>query len=156
MMKKLLLLLACIAVPLCLGAWAGIVTSSNIATWYAHLHQPSFNPPNWLFAPVWTTLYILMGVSFYLVLQAAPTLAKSKAVQIAIFQLALNTLWSFLFFYFHLIGIALLEILLMWLSILWMIRAYWPIHRFAAILQIPYLAWVSFASILNAAYFLLN
>jgi benzodiazapine receptor len=156
MMKKFFLLLACIAVPLFLGAWAGIVTSSNIVTWYAQLRQPSFNPPNWVFAPVWTSLYILMGISFYLVLQVAETPFKSKAIQISLLQMVLNTLWSFLFFYFHLIGSALVEIIVMWLSIFWMIRAYWPIHRLAALLQIPYLAWVSFASILNAAYFLLN
>lgn len=155
-MKKLLLLIACITVPLALGAWAGIVTSSNIASWYETLNKPSFRPPNWLFAPVWTTLYVLMGISFLLIIQDKKSASKTRAIQYAITQLVLNTLWSFLFFYFHQIGIALVEIVLLWLSIFMMIRAYFPIHRLAAVLQIPYLAWVSFASMLNAAYYFLN
>lgn len=155
-MKKLLLLIACITVPLALGAWAGIVTSSNIASWYETLNKPSFRPPNWLFAPVWTSLYVLMGVSFFLIIQDKTSLSKRRAIQYAIIQLGFNTLWSFLFFYFHQIGIALVEIILLWLSIFMMIRAYYQINRLAAVLQIPYLAWVSFASILNAAYYFLN
>lgn len=155
-MKKLLLLIACITVPLALGAWAGIVTSSNIASWYETLNKPSFRPPNWVFAPVWTSLYVLMGVSFFLIIQDKTSLSKRRAIQYAIIQLGFNTLWSFLFFYFHQIGIALVEIILLWLSIFMMIRAYYPINRLAAVLQIPYLAWVSFASILNAAYYFLN
>ncbi len=156
MIKKILTLIACIAVPLALGAWAGIVTSANIATWFEPLNAPPFRPPNWLFAPVWTTLYILMGISFFLILQNKTTLPKRNAIIISIVQLALNTLWSFLFFYYHQLGIALVEIVMIWMSILWMIRSYYPINKTAALLQIPYLAWVSFATILNAAYFFLN
>lgn len=155
-MKKILILLLCIAVPLGLGAWAGIVTSTNIPTWFETLNAPSFRPPNWLFAPVWTTLYILMGISFFLILQSKTKLPKRNAIIISIVQLSLNTLWSFLFFYFHQLGIALVEIIMIWLSIILMIRSYYPINKAAALLQMPYLAWVSFASILNAAYFFLN
>lgn len=156
MIKKILTLIACIAVPLSLGAWAGIVTSANIATWFEPLNAPPFRPPNWLFAPVWTTLYILMGISFFLILQSKTNLPKRNAIIISIVQLALNTLWSFLFFYYHQLGIALIEIIMIWISILLMIRSYYPIDKIAAYLQIPYLAWVSFATILNAAYFFLN
>lgn len=156
MIKKILTLLACIAVPLALGAWAGIATSANIATWFKPLNAPFFRPPNWLFAPVWTTLYILMGVSFFMILQSKTKLSKNKAITVSVVQLALNTLWSFLFFYYHQLGIALVEIIMIWVSILMMIRSYYPINKIAAYLQIPYLAWVSFATILNAAYFFLN
>jgi tryptophan-rich sensory protein len=155
-MKKILTLIACITVPLALGAWAGIVTSRNIAAWFETLIHPSFRPPNWLFGPVWTSLYILMGVSFFLILQTKTTQSKKVAIRFTLLQMLLNTMWSFLFFYFHQLGTSLVEIILLWLFILSMIRAYYPIHKIAAYLQIPYLAWVSFASILNAAYYFLN
>jgi translocator protein len=155
-MKKILTLIACITVPLALGAWAGIVTSRNIAAWFETLIHPSFRPPNWLFGPVWTSLYILMGVSFFLILQTKTTQSKKVAIRFTLLQMLLNTMWSFLFFYFHQLGTSLVEIILLWLCILSMIRAYYSIHKIAAYLQIPYLAWVSFASILNAAYYFLN
>lgn len=155
-MKKILTLSACIGVPIALGAWAGVVTSSNIVTWYEMLNRPSFRPPNWLFAPVWTSLYILMGISFFLILQTKSTLSKNAAIQFTVLQMLLNTLWSFLFFYFHQLGTSLVEIILLWTCIFMMIRAYYPINKLAAYLQIPYLAWVSFATILNAAYYFLN
>lgn len=155
-MKKILTLIACITVPLALGAWAGIVTSTNIAAWFETLIHPSFRPPNWLFGPVWTSLYILMGISFFLVLESKSSQSKKVAIRFTLLQMLLNTMWSFLFFYFHQLGTSLVEIILLWLCILSMIRAYYPIHKIAAYLQIPYLAWVSFASILNAAYYFLN
>lgn len=155
-MKKILTLIACITVPLALGAWAGIVTSRNIAAWFETLVHPSFRPPNWLFGPVWTSLYILMGISFFLVLESKSSQSKKVAIRFTLLQMLLNTMWSFLFFYFHQLGTSLVEIILLWLCILSMIRAYYPIHKIAAYLQIPYLAWVSFASILNAAYYFLN
>lgn len=148
--------MACITVPLALGAWAGMVTSSNIAAWFETLIHPSFRPPNWLFAPVWTSLYILMGISFFLVLQSKTSHSKKSAIGITAVQMVLNTLWSFLFFYFHQLGIALAEIIALWITIFMMMRAYYPIHKMAAYLQIPYLAWVSFATVLNAAYYFLN
>jgi tryptophan-rich sensory protein len=155
-MKKILTLIACITVPLALGAWAGIVTSRNIAAWFETLIHPSFRPPNWLFGPVWTSLYILMGISFFLILESKSSHSKKVAIRYTLLQMLLNTMWSFLFFYFHQLGTSLVEIILLWLCILLMIRAYYPIHKIAAYLQIPYLAWVSFASILNAAYYFLN
>lgn len=156
MLKKILILIACIAVPLGLGAWAGIVTSANIASWFESLNAPSFRPPNWLFGPVWSALYVLMGISFFMILQTKTRDSKNTAISITIVQMVLNTLWSFLFFKFHLLGGALIDIILLWLGIIWMIRSYYPINKTAAWLQIPYLAWVSFASVLNGAYYYLN
>lgn len=156
MVKKILLFIACLAVPLGLGAWAGIVTSANIASWFETLKSPVFRPPNWLFAPVWTSLYILMGVSFFIILTKKTRCSKKTAIAVTIAQMLLNTLWSFLFFKFHLLGIALLDILLLWAAIILMIRSYYRLNTTAALLQIPYLLWVSFATILNAAYFILN
>ena len=155
-MKKVLTFLACIAVPLGLGALGGIVTSSNINSWYETLNQPSFRPPNWLFGPVWTVLYILMGVSFFMILQAPASSNKKRAIRVAVIQMLLNSIWSFLFFYFHQLAVALVDIIVLWIFILTMIITYYPLNKTASLLQIPYLAWVSFATILNAAFVYLN
>ena len=155
-MKKALILVACIAVPLLLGAWASIPTMANIPTWYNSLNKPSFNPPNWLFGPVWTLLYILMGISFFLIIISPGTNDKKGAIRITIIQMILNTTWSFLFFEYHLMGLALADILLLWTCIIGMIFAYYPIKKSAAFLQVPYLFWVSFATVLNASYCYLN
>ena len=156
MVKKIIVFLLCLAVPLGLEAWAGIVTSANIASWFETLKAPFFRPPNWVFAPVWTALYILMGISFFMVVTKKTRCSKKFAIGITIAQMVLNTLWSFLFFKFHLLGIALIDILLLWVAILFMIRTFYRLNTIAALLQIPYLLWVSFATILNAAYFILN
>jgi tryptophan-rich sensory protein len=155
-MHKYFKLLLCIVAPLATGAVAGIVTSANINTWYGYLSKPSFNPPNYLFAPVWTTLYVLMGISFFLILQSPKSTLRSNAIRVFVVQWILNFCWSFLFFQFHALGLALVEILCMWLSILAMIYLFSKINKTAGYLQIPYLLWVSFASILNAAIYLLN
>lgn len=155
-MKKVLTFLACIAVPLGLGALGGVVTSSNINSWYVTLNQPSFRPPNWLFGPVWTVLYILMGVSFFMILQATASSNKKRAIRVAVIQMLLNSIWSFLFFYFHQLAVALVDIIVLWIFILTMIITYYPLNKTASLLQIPYLAWVSFATILNAAFVYLN
>jgi translocator protein len=155
-MKKVHTLIICIAIPLILGAFASLVTIPNIKTWYIKLNKPFFSPPNWVFAPVWTILYIFIGVSFFLVIFSPKAINKNTAIVFAVVQMLLNTLWSFLFFQYHLLSIALVDILLLWIFILGMIRAYYPINKTASLLQIPYLIWVSFATILNAAYLYLN
>lgn len=154
--KNGLTLLICLSAPLLIGSISGIATASNINTWYALLNKPSFNPPNYLFGPVWTLLYLLMGVSLYLIWQAPASVAKRNALIIFAIQLALNFAWSFLFFEFKLLGVALVEILLMWASIIAMIWLFKPINKTAAYLQIPYLCWVSFASLLNFSIWQLN
>jgi len=138
------------------GAVAGIFTGQSVSGWYATLNQPSFNPPNWVFGPVWSTLYFLMGISLWLVLKLKPSLQRNRAILIFIVQLVLNFLWSFLFFYFNLIGAALIDIILLWGSILTMLFLFFRLRPVAAYINIPYLLWVSFATVLNTAYFFLN
>lgn len=155
-MKNSIKLILCIIIPLSIGALSGIATSSGVNDWFLTINKPSFNPPNYLFAPVWTGLYILMGISLYLVLKTPPSGSKKPAVAIFIVQLFLNFCWSFLFFKYQLIGVAFIEIILIWISIICMIYEFYKINRWAAWLQLPYLLWVSFASILNGAIWWLN
>ena len=155
-MKNSLKLLLCIIIPLGIGAVSGIATASSIDAWYVNIEKPSFNPPNYLFGPVWTTLYILMGISFYMILQSQKNELRTKAIAIFCIQLFLNFWWSFIFFKFQLLGFAFIEIILIWLSIAAMIIVFFEINKTAALLQIPYLLWVSFASVLNGTIWLLN
>lgn len=154
-MKKGTKLSLSILLPLIIGGISGYFTASNIESWYVTLIKPSFNPPNYLFGPVWTALYVLMGVSFYLILNSAKA-DKNKLIGIYLFQLTLNILWSFIFFKFHALGIAAIEIILLWFSILMMIIMFYKTNKWAALINIPYLMWVSFASILNISIYLLN
>ena len=149
-------LIASILLPLTIGAVAGIFTSKAVPVWYATLNRPSFNPPNWLFGPVWTTLYILMGISLFLIWKQAKSKERNLAILIFLIQLVLNFAWSFIFFYFNRIGLALAEIILLWISIVVMLIQFYKIKPVAVYINIPYVLWVSFASILNASYFLLN
>jgi translocator protein len=145
-----------LAIPLAVGAIAGAFTADAIPEWYTSLNKPSFNPPNWIFAPVWTTLYILMGISFFMVWKQPPGSVRNMAIVSFWVQLFLNFGWSFLFFYFKVIGVALAEIILLWGSILFMMNRFYRINPLTAYLNIPYLLWVSFATLLNAAYYFLN
>jgi benzodiazapine receptor len=155
-MKTSLKLLLCIIIPLAIGAVSGVATASSIDTWYVNIEKPSFNPPNYLFGPVWTTLYVLMGISFFMIIQAKKSELKTKAITIFCIQLFLNFWWSFIFFKFQLLGLAFIEIILIWLSIAAMIILFFEINKTAALLQIPYLLWVSYASVLNGTIWLLN
>lgn len=155
-MKKISKLLICILIPLIVGGVSGYFTITNIATWYVTLIKPTFNPPNYLFGPVWTTLYILMGVSLFIALNKAKELDRNKIILIFSLQLILNFLWSFIFFEFHQLGLACLEILAMWFSILSMILLFYKTNKWAAYINIPYLLWVSFASVLTFSIYFLN
>ncbi len=155
-MNKTLKLILCITLTLSIGAISGIATASGINGWYVTLNKPTFNPPNYLFGPVWSMLYILMGISFYLVLQANNSIVRKRAIIIFCTQLILNFFWSFLFFKFQLVGLAFAEIIFIWLSILAMIFTFYKINKTASYLQIPYLLWVSFASVLNGSIWMLN
>jgi tryptophan-rich sensory protein len=139
------------------GAIGSPFTFPAIPTWYATLSKPFFSPPNWVFGPVWTMLYILMGISAYLIWQHG---WKKKQVRFALFlfgmQLFLNALWSILFFGLRSPFYGLLCIIPLWICIALCIRAFYPIERWAAYLLVPYLLWVSFATILNAAIWMLN
>lgn len=153
---KILRLVFSLLLPLLAGGVAGIFTASAIPEWYSTLHPPSFNPPNQVFGPVWTLLYLLMGISCYRIWILPPSAARQQALLIYFLQLTLNFFWSFIFFYFRALGWALLEIIVLWITIVLMIRAFYPLDQRAALLQIPYLLWVTFATVLNAAYVWLN
>lgn len=139
-----------------IGAIGGIATASGVNDWYLTIVKPSFNPPNYLFGPVWSFLYLLMGVSFYLILKSPKNHFRKPAIYIFLTQLGLNFLWSFIFFKFQLLGVAFIEILLIWISILTMILIFRRINKTASYLQIPYILWVSFASVLNGSIWYLN
>jgi benzodiazapine receptor len=155
-MKNYLKLFLCILIPLTVGGLSGFFTASSIPSWYSTLIKPSFNPPNYLFGPVWTTLYILMGISFYLVHEGCSKEEKRKVMIVFSIQLILNFFWSIIFFLYQQPGLAAIEIVVMWLSIAYMIYVFYPIHKLASLLQVPYLLWVSFASVLNISIYLLN
>ncbi len=153
-MNKSIKLILCILLPLLVGGISGYFTSQSIPNWFVYLNKPSFNPPNYLFGPVWTLLYILMGISFYLVINKPKV--NWLLVSVFITQLILNFFWSFIFFNAHNLGLALFEIILLWASILAMIILFYKTNKWAAILNIPYLLWVSFATLLNYSIYSLN
>lgn len=155
-MSKTLKLILCILLPLSVGVISSIATATGVRGWYLTLQKPFFNPPNYLFAPMWTILYILMGVSFYLVLQSHDVVLKKRAVIIFSIQLFLNFCWSFIFFKYHSAGVALIDIICLWLFIAGMILSFYAVNKRAGFLQLPYLLWVSFATALNAAIYILN
>lgn len=134
----------------------GAVATANAATFYATLLQPSWAPPAWLFGPVWSALYILMGVAAWLVWRRHGFGGAATALGLFVIQLVANALWSWLFFKWRLGTAALLEIVVLWMLIAATIRGFWPLHRPAALLLIPYLAWVSFASALTLSLVRLN
>lgn len=155
-MKKYFYLFCFITLPLCVGGISGYFTSASIPNWYADLIKPSFNPPNYLFAPVWTCLYILMGIAIYLIWNQVSYRNKKKAYIFWTTQLFLNFCWSIIFFYLKSPGWALVEIIIMWLFILLTLLEFKKINLTAFYLMIPYILWVSFASILNASIYHLN
>jgi len=137
-----------------IGALGGIATSSNIAGWYATLNRPDIAPPNWVFAPVWTALYVLMAIAAWRVWRVAGT--RSQPMLLFAIQLVLNCAWSFIFFGAHQIGAALAEVIVMLGFIVWTTLSFRTYEGTAAWLMAPYVAWVSFATILNAAIWRLN
>ncbi|MBS7563573.1 tryptophan-rich sensory protein [Mucilaginibacter sp. Bleaf8] len=154
---KPLALLISLLITLGIGITASLVTRPQIPSWYPTLHKPSFSPPNWLFAPVWTTIYILIAIAAYMVWQRrqqAPVYHTTRWVYIV--QLVLNFSWSIVFFGMHQVLGALVVIGLLWLSIVANIYLFGKFSRTAAWLLVPYLLWVSFASMLNLYIYLLN
>lgn len=124
--------------------------------WYASLAKPSWNPPSWVFAPVWTTLYVLMGVAAWLVWRKRGFAGAPAALGLFIAQLGLNSLWSYLFFGAHRPGLAFLDIVVLWLVILATTVTFWRVSIPAGALLLPYLCWVGFASALNLQLWRLN
>lgn len=136
------------------GATASLFTTPNIPGWYAGLIKPSFNPPNWVFAPVWTTLYVMMAVAAWRVWRR--TGLKDRALYAFWAQLFLNFCWSGIFFALHQPGLALAELLLLDAVLLVTLVLFWGRDRLAGLLMAPYLAWTSFASLLNYEIWRLN
>ncbi len=132
-------------------------TIPNIAVWYEGLAKPALTPPNWVFGPAWTILYVLMGAAFYRLLRGDPAArGRKRAIGLFVAQLVLNAAWSFAFFAAHSPALGLAVILPMEALILATIAAFWPLDRAAALCLVPYAAWVAFATYLNAGVFALN
>ena len=157
-MNKISKILVVVVTCLVIGYFSGMVTRSAITTWYPTLIKPSFNPPNWIFAPVWTSLYIMMGIAAGLVWNqiASNKELVTKALQFFAVQLVLNALWSYLFFGLHNLMLATIEVVLLWLMIFETYSKFAKINKTAGYLLLPYLAWVSFASVLTASIWWLN
>jgi len=157
-MNKITRILTVVVTCLCIGYFSGIITRESIEVWYPTLVKPSFNPPNWIFAPVWSTLYIMMGVAAGMVWNRIETdrINVRKGLRFFAIQLALNFLWSYLFFGLHNPLLALVELIVLWLMIFETYVVFRKVDKIAGMLLLPYLAWVSFAGILNAAIFWLN
>lgn len=157
-MSKYLRILYVVAICLAVGYLSSLVTQSSIDTWYPTIEKPFFNPPNWVFAPVWTLLFIMMGVAGGLIWNKLET--NEKEVKKALFfftvQLLLNALWSYLFFGLCNIFLALIEIILLWLIIYETYILFKKIDKKAGWLLIPYLVWVAFATLLTGAIYYLN
>ena len=177
---KIIKLLFSVIVCEVAGASGAIFTTPQIAEWYATLNKPFFNPPNWIFAPVWTALFALIGVSLYLVWERkweirneiclpenrkinglsekflSGAWKKANIVLIFIVQFALNVLWSYIFFGSHNIGAAFFELIMLWVAIVFTIVNFYRVSKVAAVLLLPYIIWVSFAGILNFSIWMLN
>jgi tryptophan-rich sensory protein len=134
----------------------GAVTTPKIATWYTTLAKPSCNPPNWIFGPVWSALYFCMTISAWSVWRQGGFSGTTLPLTLFGIQLALNVLWSCIFFGLEQPGFAFVEVLLLWLAIAATMIAFWQRSSIAGILFVPYLAWVSFASVLNFLIWRLN
>ena len=157
MKKNFLSLAGCILLCLGTGLIGSAFTTPAIGSWFIYLHKPVFSPPNWLFAPVWTLLYILMGIALFLVFRKTKE-NKLAALGSLIFviHLILNASWSIIFFGFKMIPLAFTNIVLLWLLIVFLIFAFWRVDKRASMLLWPYLIWVSFASVLNYYLMILN
>lgn len=151
--KLVVSILACLAA----GGIGSIFTRSAIPTWYATLEKPVFSPPNWLFAPVWTLLYILMGIAAFLVWRKGSGNRQVKtALIVFLIQLIINALWSVVFFGLESPLFGLVVILVLWVVILVTVIQFYKISRAASVLLWPYLLWVTFAAVLNSSIWLLN
>ena len=134
----------------------GAVTTTSVDTWYRTLAKPPINPPDWIFGPVWTALYVMMAVAAALVWRRGAGRDRRVAMSCFFAQLALNLGWSCLFFGLHLVGAAFAWIILLWVAIAGTMTSFWRIERWAALLLLPYLAWVGFAALLNFLIWRLN
>lgn len=157
MFSKQIKFIVSLILPLVAGFVGSIFTTPAINSWYTTLIKPSFNPPNWIFGPVWTFLFILMGISLYIVWTSDINKNKKRVAMVVFFgHLVLNTLWSIIFFGLNNPFFAFVEIVILWISILITAFLFFRIKKIAGILFIPYIVWVSFASVLNFSIWQLN
>lgn len=161
MKNKIFLFLFFIIITQFVGLIGSFFTMPNIKSWYFFLKKPSFSPPNWVFAPVWTVLYLLMGISAFLIFIAGfEKEEQKKETKIALIfyfvQLLINIIWSFVFFEAKNLFLSFLTIIILWFFILFTLIKFWKIRKNAGILLIPYLFWVSFALVLNLRVWQLN
>jgi len=156
-MIKIGRLICSVSVCILTGFLGSFATRNSITTWYAQLSRPSFTPPDWTFGVVWPVLYVMMGISAFLIWNVGIDRRQVRvALGVFVLQLILNGLWTPIFFGLHLIGLALVEIIMIWAAILLTILVFWRVSKPAALLLLPYILWVSFAVVLNAGLFLLN
>lgn len=148
-------LILSILLPQMAGAIGSFFTIQAIPTWYALLNKPSFSPPNWIFAPVWLALYLMMGISLYINWTSKKKMAKSN-VRLFFIHLFFNFIWTPVFFGAKNLGLALVIIVVIWILIVEMIRRFWSVNKAASLILIPYLLWVSFATLLNFTLWRLN
>jgi len=155
MRKKIVQVLICLIIPQLAGLIGALFTTPQIHFWYATLQRPSFSPPNWIFGPVWTFLFLLMGIALIPIVKSK---FKHKDAAYLVFgtQLFLNVCWSIFFFGLHSINMAFFEIIFLWVVILMNILIFGKIDKWSGILLIPYLCWVSFAAVLNYFFWTLN
>ncbi len=154
--KNFLILIGCVALCLGIGMLGGLLMGDSIKTWYPAIKRPVFNPPNWVFGPVWTILYILMGVALWLIYISPSKTNKKFAYQIFALQLFVNFIWSGLFFGLKSLTLGLLGSQILWVLIVLTLFTFYKHSKTAAYLLIPYLAWETYAVILLAAIFNLN
>lgn len=156
-MNKIRLYFLCIAICLIVEISAGLITQSSVNTWYTTLIKPEFTPPKWIFAPVWTMLYLIMGFAWgHINTISSDSSIIKKANILFIIQLSFNALWSIIYFGFYNIGYALADIILLWLALILTIYQFFKISKLSGWLLIPYLLWTSYAAILNATIWNLN
>lgn len=157
-MNKITKIVIALIVCLMVGYSASMVTRPSVESWYPTIIKPSFNPPNWIFMPVWTFLYVLMAVAAGLVWDKIKEQKETVKIALGFFlvQLTLNAIWSYLFFGLKNPMLALIEIVLLWLMIYETYLKFLKINKIAGYLLIPYMAWVGFAGILNASIWWLN
>lgn len=155
-MNKYTKILLSIWLPLLIWFISSYFTLNSIESWYMTLNKPFFNPPNWIFWPVWTLLYILIWISFYIVWNKWFWKNKNKLKAVYFLQLFLNFTWSISFFYLENPLLGLINIISLWILIIYNIILFYKVDKKAGFLLIPYLLWVSFASILNLYIYLLN
>jgi len=149
-------LIVCVVICFMVAAIGGYATTSSIDVWYAGITKPTWNPPNWIFGPVWSTLYLMMAISLWLVWRKSGITNAKFAIGIFAVQLVLNLLWSIIFFAMHQLGWALVEVIMLWSAIVLTIIVFHKHSKPAAYLLIPYLLWVTFASFLNYTIWSLN